>query len=152
MVVSQWLKPSRSGALALVLVLLASSLGRADEPKLEPKNEADAKKLTQLAQDLEKNKTNVANWLRSLVGFSPELDGFPLDAHTYFDLPDVVKLQAAYDARENAKAGSGVVLLDLLSKRLELERLQKNEDAKKDEQKKLAEEIIALFKKLNPDF
>jgi hypothetical protein len=152
MTLSSWLKRSRPGVAALVVVLVGLSAGWADEPKLGPKKAEDAKKLSQLAQDLEKNKTNVANWLRTTLGFSPELNGFPLDAHTYFDLPDVVKLQAAYDARESAQADTGAILLELMNKRLELDILQKKEDSKKEEQKKLAEDIIALFKKLNPNF
>ena len=152
--VSLWLKHTRPlvAAVALVLSVLAA---RADEPAFGPKKAEDVKKLEQLAKDLEKNKTNVANWLRTTLGFSPELDGFPLDVHAYFDLPDVVKLRAAYAACENTKADTGTLLLQLLEKRLALDVVQKKEplnDADRETITKLAKEIVEAYKQFNPKF
>jgi hypothetical protein len=150
-----WRNRTRLGVAALALILL-SSAAPAAEPALAPAKPEDAKKLTQLANDLEAAGVNVPLWLRTTVGFAPDLDGFPAEAHAYFDLPDVVKLRAAYQAIENAKADSGGVLLDLLGKRLELEKLDKKGDKLTDEERaagvKLAEQMLELLKKLNPGF
>jgi hypothetical protein len=153
-----WRKQTRLGvaALALTLLSLVTPAVRAAEPALVPAKPEDAKKLDQLARDLEAAGVNVPQWLRSTVGFAPELDGFPAEAHVYFDLPDVVKLRAAYRAIENARADSGAVLLDLLNKRLELEKLDKKGEKLTDAERaagvKLAEQMVALLKKLNPGF
>jgi hypothetical protein len=153
-----WTWRTRLGVTALALTLLsfAAPAGRAAAPALAPTKDEDAKKLAQLAKDLEANGVNVPHWLRATVGFAPDLDGFPAEAHVYFDLPDVVKLRAAYQAIENAKADSGAVLLDLLGKRLELEKLDKKGDKLTDEERaagvKIAEQMLELLKKLNPDF
>jgi hypothetical protein len=153
-----WPKRCRLRVVALSLLVLSIGLSAAGaaEPAFGPKKAADAEKLNRLAKDLDKHGINVPQWLRTTLGFSPELDGFPVDAHVYFDLPDVVKLQAAYQARENTKANSGVVLLDLLSKRLALEQLNKKtgdlKEADLAAKTKLAEEFVQLFKELTPDF
>src|SRR5262249_43447460 len=142
-----WRKLLGPGAAALSFILLSfvAPAGRAAEPALAPKKAEDDRKLTQLAKDLEANAVNVPQWLRTTVGFAPDRGGCPAEAHVYFDLPDVVKLRAAYQAIETAKADSGAVLLDLLGKRLELEKLDKKGDKLTDEERaagvKLAEQM-----------
>jgi hypothetical protein len=143
-------------ALAALGLLLTLSVAHAAEPAFGPTKAEDIDKLNKLAKDLDAAKIDVPHWLRNLVGFSPELDGFPLDAHTYFDLPDVAKLRGAYQALENTKADSGGVLLDILARRIELEKLEKKLPNLTAEERaagvKLAEETIELFKKLNPKY
>jgi hypothetical protein len=145
-----------AAALGFILLSFVAPAGRAAEPALAPKKAEDDRKLTQLAKELEANAVNVPQWLRTTVGFAPDLGGFPAAAHVYFDLPDVVKLRAAYQGIENAKADDGAVLLDLLNKRLELEKLDKKGDKLTEEERaaglQLAADMILLLTKLNPGF